>query len=244
MGQVICRYRKDDQVRWISHLDLKRTLERAMRRAQLPLALSQGHNPHPKLSLGPPLPLGATGDAELLAIQLAEAVDPGDVKERLNAQLPPGLEIVESWSLPHYKKKETFGGIDVAQYRVTAHGEHDLADVRVRVEDLLASDELIVHRGGERPTRTVDVRPLILSLAAAGAKEGGIELRMRLRTGSHGGARPQEVVALLGLEERDGRITYHRTALYASAETQGPARKGLLRRWTRARKAEKRREGP
>ena len=61
MAQLVCRYRKGNPVRWISHLDLKRTLERAMRRAQLPLALSQGHNPHPRISFGPPLPLGATG---------------------------------------------------------------------------------------------------------------------------------------------------------------------------------------
>jgi radical SAM-linked protein len=240
VAQVICRYRKGEQVRWISHLDLshldlKRTLERAMRRAQLPLLFSQGHNPHPKLSLGPPLPLGATGDAELLAIHLTEALDPDEVKERLNKQLPPSLEIVEVWQLPRYKKKETFGEIDVAQYRVTVQGEADLGEVGGRVEALLAREELIVHRGGERPERTVDVRPFILSLAAAGAKERGVELDMRLRTGSHGGVRPQEVVGLLGLDGDDRRIIYHRIGLYAGAQAAVAPRKGALRRWTRSR---------
>ncbi|UCC69347.1 MAG: DUF2344 domain-containing protein [Armatimonadota bacterium] len=233
MAQIICRYRKGEQVRWISHLDLKRTLERAMRRAQLPLLLSQGHNPHPKLSLGPPLPLGATGDAELLAVHLTEALDPEEVKERLNEQLPPSLEIVEAWRLPRHKKKETFGQIDVAQYRVSVQGEVDPGEVRGRVEALLASEELVVHRGGERPERTVDVRPFVLSLAAAGAKEWGLELDMRLRTGSHGGVRPQEVVALLGLDGGDRRIIYHRIGLYAGA--QAAPRKRALRRWTRSR---------
>lgn len=59
-----------------------------MRRAQLPLALTQGHNPHPKLSLGPPLPVGVTGEAELLAVHLDTALSPDVVKERLNSQLP------------------------------------------------------------------------------------------------------------------------------------------------------------
>ncbi|MBE9566917.1 MAG: DUF2344 domain-containing protein, partial [Proteobacteria bacterium] len=63
MAQLVCRYRKGNEVRWLSHLDVKRTLERAMRRAELPLVLTRGYNPHLKLSLGPPLPLGATGDA-------------------------------------------------------------------------------------------------------------------------------------------------------------------------------------
>jgi radical SAM-linked protein len=243
VAQVICRYRKGDQVRWISHLDLKRTLERAMRRARLPLALSQGHNPHPKLSFGPPLPLGATGDAEVLAIHLAEAMGPGEVKDRLNEQLPPGLEIAEAWMLPRYKKKETFGDIDIAQYQVLVRAGASLEELHRRIEDLLASEELIVHRGGQRPTRTVDLRPFILSLAAAEAKGGGVELGMRLRTGSHGGARPQEVIALLGLEDGDDGIAYHRTALYAGATPQAPSRKGPLRRWTRARRTEERREG-
>ena len=115
MAQFICCYRKGEEARWISHLDLKRTLERAMRRAALPLALTQGHNPHPKLSFGPPLPMGATGEAELLAIQLYQAMSPNEVKERFNAQLPPGLQIVEVWSAPPQKKKETFGEVDVAE---------------------------------------------------------------------------------------------------------------------------------
>ncbi len=119
MGQFICRYRKGDEVRWISHLDLKRTLERAMRRAELPLELTKGHNPHPKLSFGPPLPLGATGEAELLALHLSEATGPAEVKERLNRQLPPGLEVIEAWAVPAHRKKETFGEVDVAEYRIT-----------------------------------------------------------------------------------------------------------------------------
>lgn len=243
MGQIICRYRKGNRVRWISHLDLKRTLERALRRAQLPLELSQGHNPHPKLSFGPPLPLGATGDAEVLAVQLAEAIDPGEVKDRLNAQLPPGIEIDEAWVLPPYKKRETFGDIDIAQYAVTIRTNLSLDELQPRIDEVLASGELVVHRGGLRPTRTVDLRPFILSLSAAEAEGGGIELSMRLRTGSHGGARPQELVALLGIEEGDDGTTYHRTALYAGAMPQAPSRKGPLRRWTRSRRTGERREG-
>ncbi len=242
MAQLVCRYRKGNQIRWISHLDLKRTLERAMRRAQLPLALSQGHNPHPRISFGPPLPLGATGDAEVLAFYLSEAMDPGEVKDRLNQQLPSGLEIVEAWLPPRYKKKETFGDIDVAEYRVGIRGDVRLTDVSLRVSELLAREEPIVERGGLRPQRTVDIRPLIFSLSAEDAGGTGIELRMRLRTGSHGGARPQEVGTLLGLEDGETTICYHRTGLYASAQPSAARRRGALHRWTRTRSNRERRE--
>jgi len=234
VAQFVCRYRKDEQVRWISHLDVKRTLERALRRAGLPLALTQGHNPRAKLSFGPPLPLGATGEGELLTLHLKEAMDPGDLKDRLRAKLPPGLEMVEIWHVPAYRKKETLGDIDVAEYEVKVRGVVGTDELEARIEQLMHETELVVVRGGERPERTVDIRPHLLNLEARELAGGDVALDMRLRTGSHGGARPQEVVALLGLDE-EHVIRYHRARLYASAKAAAPARRGLRRRWRQAR---------
>jgi len=235
VAQFICRYRKGDEVRWISHLDVKRTLERAMRRAELPLELTQGHNPHPRLSFGPPLPLGATGEAELLALRLDEAADPSEVKERLNRELPAGLEVVEAWAVPGHKKKETFGNLDVAEYRITVADGFEEQEVRARVRKLLESEELLVQRGGNRPEREVDLRPMILSLEVAGAGSEGIELRARLKTGSHGGARPSEIVELLGLEGEKHMVRYRRTGLYASSAVSRARPAGVWRRWARSR---------
>lgn len=235
MAQIVCRYRKGDEVRWISHLDLKGTMERAMRRAELPLALTQGYNPRPRISYGPPLPLGATGDGELLSVQLAEAVPPGEVRERLNEQLPAGLEVIEAWASPAHKKKETFGELDVAEYRVTVRGESlNPEAVSDRVKELLARQELIVHRGGKRPERDVDIRPMILGLKVVRGEPGEVELQARLQTGSHGGARPQEVVELLGLNGERHPVRYHRTGIYAARRAAEPRRRGVWRRWARS----------
>lgn len=236
MAQHICRYEKGEQARWISHLDVKRTLERAMRRAELPLTLTEGHNPHPKLSFGPPLSVGITGDAEMFAIHLDAPLTPDHVKERLNAQLPDGLKVVEAWLLPGYRKKETFGEIDVAEYRVAVHGGPGAEGMTARIAELMARPELIVERGGDRPERTVDVRPFIVSLSVGNESDGEVELRMRLKTGSHGGTRPQEVIELLKVGEGESLVRYHRTGLYASAQA-APARPaaGARRRWSEAR---------
>jgi len=231
MAQLICRYRKGEEVRWISHLDVKRTLERAMRRAQLPLSLTQGHNPHPKLSLGPPLSVGITGEAELIAIHLDSAMDPDALKQRLNDQLPPGLQVVEAWSVPAYRKKETFGDIDVAEYRVRVRRGPSAEALGARIADLMAAQDLPVARG-EQGERTVDIRPLIISLQASDLADRELELHMRLRTGSHGGARPQEIVALLGLADQETQVCYHRTGVYASAQPPGPPAPRARRRWS------------
>jgi radical SAM-linked protein len=240
VAQLVCRYRKGEQVRWISHLDLKRTLERALRRADIPLALTQGHNPHPKISYGPPLPLGATGEAELLTVHLAQPVNPSEFRERVNAKLPRGIELTEAWTLPTYKKKETFGEIDVAEYRVRVTGDVEAEDLQRRTRQLLDRAELTVHRGGRRPERVVNLRPHIISLSLARSERQEVELQMRLRTGSHGGARPQEIIALLGLEGDRRIVYYHRTGLYAGAEAPTPHSRGVWHRWSRTRSRKER----
>ncbi len=238
MAQYVCRYRKGEELRWIGHLDLKRTLERALRRAQLPLELSQGHNPHPKLSYGPPMPLGATGEAELFSLSLCQALTAEEVKRRLNEQLPPGFEVVDAWVVPGYKKKETFGELDIAEYVVTLPTELTLAQVRDRLGALLTQEELIVSRQGEHETRELDVRPMILSLSAEQVGEGEVAVHMRLRTGSHGGAKPQEIVTLLdACDPTAARV--HRLGLYAGGELPPPTaprpQTGLRRKWGRTR---------
>jgi radical SAM-linked protein len=235
MAQFICRYRKGEQVRWISHLDLKRTLERALRRGGLPLELTKGYNPRPRLSFGPPLPLGATGDGELLAVHLSEPVEADELKQRLNRQLPSGLEVLEVWRVPAHQKRETFGQVDVAEYRIIVSNGLDEEELSSRVSDLMRSETLPVQRGGRRPEREVDLRPLIMGLEVSRTKAHEIELRARLKTGSHGGARPQELASLLHLDEGDRLVRYHRTGLYASAEPSKQRRGGLGRRWRRAR---------
>jgi radical SAM-linked protein len=240
VAQVVCRYRKGEAVKWISHLDLKRTFERALRRAELPVELTQGHNPHLKLSFGPPLPLGATGDAELLAMHLQRPTPPDEVARRLNEQLPPGLEVVEAWLVPGHRKKETLGDVDVAEYVVAVRDGMEAKALRSRIEELLARDEIVVHRGGARPERTVNLRPFILSLRLEEAGEHEVRLHMRLRTGSHGGARPQEIVSALGLGSGELPARCHRVALYASAEAPAATSPSRRRRWARARGQEPR----
>ena len=236
MAQYVFRYGKGEPLRWIGHLDLKRTLERALRRARLPLELTQGHNPHPKMSFGPPLPLGATGEAEVFSLHLAQPLTAEQLKERLSTQLPAGFDLTDVWIVPGYKKKETFGDIDVAEYRVTVATDLSLAEMHARIRDLLARDEVMVERGGERPERNVDLRPLILALRAEETSEDEVVLTMRLRTGSHGGARPQELVALLGLDDPDGTVRICRTMLAVGGEAPPEQPKsGLRRKWGRTR---------
>jgi radical SAM-linked protein len=93
MQKVIFNFTKKGMMKYISHLDLMRLLMRAMRRASLPLKMTCGFSPHPKLSIKRALKLGIESDNEEASIVLDTEVSPEDFKHRLQQQLPEGIEI-------------------------------------------------------------------------------------------------------------------------------------------------------
>lgn len=96
MQKVKIKYRKGEEVKFISHRDLMRAFQRAIRRAGLPVAYSQGFNPHMKIAWGNALKVGAISEAEFAEIQIDGWVKPSELMARLNAALPPGLEILDA----------------------------------------------------------------------------------------------------------------------------------------------------
>lgn len=89
-------FTKKEKMKYISHLDLMRTLMRALRRAQLPIKLSEGFSPHPKLSIKRALKLGLESEAEEASIILTDYIEPQEFKERLQKQLPKGIEVKDA----------------------------------------------------------------------------------------------------------------------------------------------------
>ncbi|MBW3622631.1 MAG: TIGR03936 family radical SAM-associated protein [Armatimonadetes bacterium] len=212
------RFSKGAEVRFISHLDLLRTFERAMRRSKLPLAFSQGYNPRPRISIYVPLPVGSTSEAELGSADLSEPLESGEFSRRMNAALPPSLRILAEEEIP-YEGAHAASKIDTAEYRVEAAAPQtmDEAEVRDTVEAFLAAESWpFVRQGGKgKGSKTVDLRPPVLALEVLDVEGDRAAFRMEVNIGGEGGARPREIVAALaekipGLEER----RTHRCRLY------------------------------
>jgi radical SAM-linked protein len=123
-------FSRGEPLRFISHLDLMRFWERALRRGGLSVAYSEGFSPHPKLSLGAPLPVGTTGEAELMDVVLAQPVEPEEFLRRVRPQLPPGVAVSDAReapaSLPSIQSQ-----LRAAEYRVVLP-EGTNAERRVR----------------------------------------------------------------------------------------------------------------
>src|SRR5262249_27865958 len=166
---------KGASMRFLSHLDLMRTWERALRRSGLPLAFTQGHHPHIKMSFGPPLPLGFRSRAEVFDLELNRP--PGvDLAERLNAVLPDGLTVTGFRPIL-YKNPSLMSQLEGASYRVRFPGSF-LAEAGIppgalqgelheRVGRLLAQDVVIVRRVSEDKAREFDAKPSIVALHAS-----------------------------------------------------------------------------
>jgi radical SAM-linked protein len=183
-------FSKTEAMRFTGHLDLYRAWERLLRRAQAPLAYSTGYHPHPKIQIGAALPLGVTGENELVDIETSEECDPGALAQRIADAVPPGLEVRRVTALPEDSpglEKLIVAGDYSAEPLDGAWPE----DLPQRIDRLLASATLPRERRG----KVYDLRPRILSLAL----DGNI-LQMRLSLTPDATGRPDEVLAALGME--------------------------------------------
>lgn len=96
MQRIRLRYTKRGRLRFTSHRDFQRAFERALRRAEVPMAYSAGFTPHPKVSYANAAPTGTGSEAEYLEIALTEARDPERLRLLLDASLPTGLDVVDA----------------------------------------------------------------------------------------------------------------------------------------------------
>jgi radical SAM-linked protein len=96
MPRIRIKYTKSEEVKFISHRDLMRTFQRAIRRAEIPISYSQGFNPHMKISWGQALKVGKTSSGEYAKLQLESFIRPQELMQKLNKQLPQGIEILEA----------------------------------------------------------------------------------------------------------------------------------------------------
>ena len=108
---------KGGLLRFVGHLDMMRTIHRAIRRAGIPIAYSQGFNPHPIMSFANPLGLGLTGEREIMEIRLEEGMPAEECMELLNRELPEGLKILSARSIPD-QTPAIMSLVEAAIYRI------------------------------------------------------------------------------------------------------------------------------
>ena len=196
--RIRVQFGKGDPLKYISHLDLARTWERVFRRAGLPVAHSQGFNPRPRFQIAAALPVGVTGEGELLDLWLSDPLSPEQVAERLCAAAPPGLGIGHAeeveLSAPSLQSQ-----MQAADYRAVVHSKESVEGLRVRIQEFLALPSLLRPRQHKGKWQTYDLRPLVQTLEVEAGEGQERVLSMRLQANAQGAGRPDEVLDALGL---------------------------------------------
>jgi radical SAM-linked protein len=179
----------------------------------VPLAYSQGFNPRPKLQLAAALPLGHTGEAELLDVRLGKPMSVRAFSRALVPVLPAGLMVSQVHQIVH-KEPALQTQIVSAEYRVTVECGEPAEQVEARIGRVLDAPELLQERRG----RQYDLRPLIERLWLERADGGEVELGMQLAARTGATARPEAVLTALGMAGSFAR--YHRRRLMGDDESR------------------------
>lgn len=197
------RYSRKGKIRFISHRDTARLMERAFRTQQLPVAYTEGFSPRPKISFGLALTVAHESEAEYLDLDLVTPVEIDGLAERLTVALPDGLAVdavvpLESRSLSLQQ------AIVCCGWRIEVIGA-PIDDVTKAVAALRAAPERLLERERKGKTTVADVRPAVISLEVCGETDNGVQLTAVLANGDLT-LRPSELVRLLELDLTEGRV--------------------------------------
>lgn len=193
VARLWLRYTRTDRMRFASHRDVARTLERALVRAQVPIAYSEGFSPHPKISYAGAAPTGTASKAEYLELGLAEPSTPGVIRDALNAALPDGLRVADAVVAPTGPLADR---IDASRWEIRVEG-CDPERVHAAVGAFLDARSAPVERRMKDGVRVLDARSPVVSLAERGGPGDNcviLDLVVRHVTPA---VRPDDVLAAL-----------------------------------------------
>ena len=216
-------FRKGERVRYISHLDVLRAWERAIRRAGLPLSYSQGFTPHPKIAFASPLPLGFLSEAEVMDISLDERVEADEFRARLAPESTEDLAVLNVEEIA-ISAPPPQAALLWADYNADVP-ELGVDEARGAAREFLLRAEFEWTDERKEKVRTYDLRRAVASLDAQ-PLDGGTRLTMRLQADKEMTARPEQVLAAVfpGFEA----TVYRRTGLVI--DEPSPARDAWRRR--------------
>lgn len=158
-----CEYRVESELRFLGNFDMMHLMERSLRRGQIPFALTEGFNPHIRLSMGTVLPVGLCGRREYFDLELRAPLAPQELVARLNAVLPPTLQLTQAAVLPE-RYSSLMQSINAAAYVFSL--DVTPAELNALRDRIAASESLVVASRGKKKNQMKDLRPGLYQLEA------------------------------------------------------------------------------
>ena len=183
------RFTKTGRMRFLSHHDLMRLFERALRRTGLELRMTEGYNPHPVLAFPTALGLGIESLDEILEFELTRWTAPKGIEKLLGEQLPEGMAVA---SVEAFDRKQR-SYVSFVEYEASCPGQS--TGLRDCIQRFLALKECPVERVSDKGSKTVEIRQYVMALDVEGET-----VYLRIRITDQGTSKPEEVLRSIGVQ--------------------------------------------
>ena len=198
------QYAKDGRLAYLSHLEVLTTIERIIRRAGLPYAVTQGFSPHMRAAFGPALGCGTAGLLEYVDILLVTFVEPEEALVRLQAAAMPGLMLQRAWYVS-VREPSLAVYLNAFAYTVDIMLEGDASAFIVAYEKVRERGRIEVTRK-KKGTRAYILDDMLLEEPLLETREDGLTISLKVRNGEHGTMRPEILIDAVRAE-MDGDFT-------------------------------------
>ncbi|NFO03870.1 DUF2344 domain-containing protein [Clostridium botulinum] len=194
--RYLIKYTKEANVKFISHLDLMRTIQKNIRRAELPMEYSKGFNPHMTMSIAQPLAVGVYSDGEYMDLVFAEEMNEKEIIDRLNSVSSSGIKFKEATKIPYVegekKVPQGMALIDAARYTAKVPYEN-IENLENEVNELLNKSDWKTIKKSKKGEKEVDIKPMIKEFKFW-IKDDYLIINMVINSGSREHLAPELVV--------------------------------------------------
>jgi radical SAM-linked protein len=193
-------FTKKGDLSYISHLELSHLFYRALKRAELPISYSQGFHPMPRIIFAKALPVGIESLSESVDIELERRIPPDEVKNKLNQNLPKGIEIIEAiLTSPFTAPTQSFRSV----YLISLDHIISKDEANLGIQKVMERSEFLILQKRKGRTREIDVRPLIERMDLK-EEDSGLFVELVIRDVFKISAKPLEIIeAVLNIKGED-----------------------------------------
>lgn len=215
MLKVRVKFSKEGAMKFIGHLDIMRYFQKAIRRAEIPIAFSGGFSPHMIMSFAAPLGVGVTSSGEYFDMELTQELSSASMVKRLNETMAEGMKVISVRRIPDGKASACMALVAAADYSVSFREGKELSTGwKEKLQQFYEQDSIVIMRKTKRSEQETDIRPWIYRLELRGDR-----VWMQLSSGSVHNLKPELVMEAyaryLGEELKPFALMIHREEVYA-----------------------------
>ena len=207
-------------MRFIGHLDIMRYFQKAMRRAHIDIAFTEGFSPHMIMSFAAPLGVGLTSNGEYMDIEIKSPIASADAIRQLNEVMVEGMEVLSFRQIEEGKAGKAMSLVAAADYTVSFHPGYEPGEGwQQRLEEFAKKDSIVILKKTKKSEVETDIRPMIYALSV-----DGDNVHMTLATGSAANLKPELVMSAFlkneGFELHSFALSVNRDEVYADIGTE------------------------